>query len=162
MQNIAYTQTYASSFVAVSGTDAFTRGTNLVLAFGSLVGTVEHAVRGQNQVSTTADVQTFGEFVTGSFQFVSLSHKEVGSNDATITNDIDFTLVENARGDGTEYELLSVENDGVSGIRSTGKTCHHVVTRCKVIYYFSFALISENDTKQGINFSFCHNYISMC
>lgn len=96
VQDITYAQTYAGSFVAVSRANALASGANLVLALCCLVGTIEHTVGRQNEVGAAADVQTLGQFIAGSFEFVGLGHKEVGGYHAAVANDIDFALVENA------------------------------------------------------------------
>ena len=47
---------------------------------------------GQNEMGTLAYVQTATQVVTGSFQFLSLCHKQVGSNDTSVTDDVYFIL----------------------------------------------------------------------
>ena len=156
VQDVAYPQSHAGSLVAVGGANAFARGAHLVLAFGGLIGAVQHTVCGQNEVCPLADVQAFGEFVASGLQFVRLGHEEVGSNHAAVTYDVDFLLVEDARGNAAQHKLLAVEDDGVSRIRAAGKACHHVVAGRKVVHHFTLALVAEYDAQQSIHFSFCH------
>lgn len=63
----------------------------------------------QNEVSTTTDVETLCELIACSFEFLGFSHEKIWGYHATIADDIDFLLVKNARGDGTQHKLLSIE-----------------------------------------------------
>ena len=56
LQNVAHAQTRAAHLVSVGGADALTRGAHLVLALLRLVGSVEHAVRGHDEVCLLRDV----------------------------------------------------------------------------------------------------------
>ncbi len=159
IEDVAYAKTHAGSLVAISRTDALTRGAHFVLALGSFVSAVEHAVGRKDEVSALADVKTLGELVASGFELMSLSHEEVGSNDATITYDVHLTLVEYARGNGTQHEFLTVEDNGVAGVGATGETCYHVVTGGEIVHHLALAFIAENDAEQGIYFSFSHDRI---
>ena len=111
--DVAHTQPHACCFVAISRADALAGGAHFVLALRRFVGAVEHAVRGQNEVSAAADVQAVGDGIACGFQFARLGHEQVGRNDATVADQIQFTGIEDARGDRTEHKFLSVEDDGV-------------------------------------------------
>ena len=157
MLDIAHAQPYASRFVAISRADAFARRTHFVFAFGGFVGAVEHTVGGQDEVGAATDVQAVGDGVAGRLQFLRFAHEEVGRNDAAVADDIDFIFVEDAGGNGTKHKLLSIEDDGVSGIGAAGKTRHEVVLGREEIDHLSLALVAEDDAEEGIYFSFCHD-----
>ena len=143
--DVANAQTDTAGLVAICGANALTGGANLVLALGGLVGAVEHTVCGQDEVCAAADVQTALEVVAGAFQFHGLGHEEVGGNDTTVADDVQLALVEDARGDAAEHELLAFEDDGVSGIGTTGKSCHNVVAWGEYVYNLTFSFVAEDD-----------------
>ena len=60
VEDVAHAEADAGGLVAVSRADAFAGGANLALALGGLIGTVEHAVGGQDEVGALADVQACG------------------------------------------------------------------------------------------------------
>ena len=62
--DVSHTETHARSLVAVGRTNALTGGAHLALTFCRFIGTVEHAVRGENQMRTATDVQTLHDFIT--------------------------------------------------------------------------------------------------
>ena len=112
---------------------------------------------GQDEVGAAADVQTALQIVASLLQFHGLCHEQVGSDDAAVADDVQFALVEDTRGDAAEDELLALEDDGVSGIWTAGKTCHNVVAWGEYVYNLTFAFVAEDDAQEGINFSFCHS-----
>ena len=137
-------------------TRAASGSSHFVFAFGSFVGTVQHTVCGQDEVCTAADVQAFGELITGVLEFASLGHEQVGCDDASVTYDVDFSFIEDARRDRAEHKFLSLEDDGMSGVGTSGKACHNVISRCEIIDHLSFAFIAKDDAQQSVYFSFCH------
>ena len=96
-------------------------------------------MRGQNEVSAAADVQAVGDGIACGFQFARLGHEQVGRNDATVADQIQFTGIEDTRGNRTEHKFLSVEDDGVSGIGAAGKARHQIVARSEIIDDLAFA-----------------------
>ena len=157
--DVAHAQTHASRLVTIGGADALTGRAHFVFALRRFVGAVEHAVRGQNEVSAAADMQAVGDGIARGLQFVRLGHEQVGRNDATVADQIQFTGIEDARGDRTEHKFLSVEDDGVAGIGAAGKARHQVVARSEIIDDLAFAFVAEHDAQQGIYLTFCHGAV---
>ena len=156
LEDVAYAQARTAGLLAVGRPDAFARGAHLVLALGGLVGTVEHAVGGQDEVCATADVQPLPEVVAGGFQLAGFLHEEVGRDDAAVANDVELALVEDSAGNAAEHELLSLEDDGVSGVRTACKACNNVVPGCEHVHHLAFSFVAEDDAEQGIYFTFFH------
>ena len=159
VQDISHTQSHTGCLVAIGGADTFTGGAYLVLAFGGLIGTVEHTMGGQYKMGAPADMQTFGKGITGLFELAGLNHKKVGGNHTAVADDIDLALIEYSGGNGPEYKFFSVKNDGMSGIGTAGKAGHYIVTRCKEIHHLTLAFVTEDNAQQGINFSFRHEFL---
>ena len=96
-------------------------------------------------MGTLADVQAALDVVAGGLQFLGFGHEQVGCNDASVADDVDFPCVEDSRGNAAEHILLPVEDDGVSCIGTTGKTGDNVIARCEYVHDFAFSFVSEND-----------------
>ena len=152
-------QADACSFVAVGRTNSFAGGSHFVLSLRCFVGSVEHAVRREDEVSASADVESVGQCVACGLQFLCFCHEEVGRNDAAVSDDVHFAFVKDAGGNGAKHELLSFKNDGVTCVGTAGETSHHVVARSEIVNHFSFAFVAEHDAEQGINFSLFHSHI---
>ena len=157
IEDVAHTKAHAGCFVAVSRTDALSCRTHLVLALGSFVSAVEHTMGRKNKMGALADVKALRKLVAGSFELVSLSHEKVGRNDAAVADDVYLSLVENARGNGTQHEFLTIEDDGVAGVGAACEASYYVVAGGEEVHHFALAFIAENDAKQGIYFSFSHD-----
>ena len=93
--DVTYAQTCAACLVAVCGANALARSTNLVLAFGCLVCTIQNAVRGQDEVCAAADVQTALQVISCILQLFGFGHKQVGRNYAAVSDDIQLAFVKN-------------------------------------------------------------------
>ena len=153
VEDITHTQSHTSSLIRIGRSDSLAGGSHLVLAFGSLIGTVEHTVGGKNKVCTAADVQALRQAVASGLQLVGLLHEEVRCDDAAIAYDVQLILVENTGGNAAEHELFAFKYDGMSGIGATGKTGDHIIARSKIVDDFAFSFVAENDAEQGIDFS---------
>ena len=161
VENIAHAQADACCLVAIRRADALARSANLGLSLGGLVGAVEHAVGGQDEVGAAADVQAVGELVARSLQFARFGHEEVGRNDAAVADNIDFAFVEDTRGNRTEHKFLALKDNGVASVGAAGEACHYVVSGREEIHYFTLAFVAEDDTEECINFSLCHFFLSI-
>ena len=109
-----------------------------------------------------ADVEAVLNAVSDSLQFHCFCHEEVGSNDTSISDDVDFPFIEDSRRNAAKHEFLSFKYDCMASIGATCKAGYYIVTRSKYVYYFAFAFISEDDTQKGIHFSFVHYCILFC
>ena len=156
--DVAHTESHARSLVAIRRTDALARSAHFALTLCRFISAVEHAVRGENQVCAATDVQTFCNLITRTLQFARLIHKEVGSNHATITDDVHLALVKDARGDGTKYKLLAIKDNSVTSVRTASKTRHEVIARSKIVHHFTLTFVAKDNAEQGIYFSFCHSF----
>ena len=159
---VAHAQACAAGFLAVCRADALACGANSCGTLRCLVCAVEHAVRGQYQVGAAADVEPAVQVVACRFKLLGLGHEEVWSDDASVADDVELPLVENARGDAAQDELLAIEDDGVAGVWTACEACHYVVFGCEDVHHLAFAFVSEDDAQQGIHFSFCHYVTVVC
>ena len=102
-------------------------------------------------------MQTTLEVVAGSFQLLGLCHEQVGGNYATVADNVDLALIKDAAGDAAENKLFAFENNGMSGIRTSGETRNDIILRRKAVNHLTFAFVTKNNTQEGIYFSFCHS-----
>ena len=107
-------------------------------------------------MGTAADVEAGGDVVAGGLEFAGFCHEEVGRDDATVAYDVDFAFIEDARRNGAQHEFLSVEDNCVAGVGTSGKAGDYIVARREEIHDLAFAFVAENNAQQGINFSLCH------
>ena len=141
--DVTYAQTCAACLVAVCGANALARSTNLVLAFGCLVCTIQNAVRGQDEVCAAADVQTVLQVIAGTLQFLCFCHEQVRCNNASVTDDVQLSFVKNTGWYRTEDKFLSFKDNRVTCVGTTCETCNHVVLRCEHINDLTFAFIAK-------------------
>lgn len=156
VDDVAHAQSCSAGFFAISRPDSFSRGADGVFTFGGFVGAVENAVCGQDEVCPCADVESAAEVIAGSFQFLCFLHEEIGRDDTSVADDVDFSFIEDARWNGAQDEFLAVENDGVSSIGTAGETCYDIVAWGEDIDDFSFSFIAEDDAQQGVNLTLSH------
>ena len=159
VKDVSHSQADACGLVAICWADALPGGAHFGFAFCGFVGTVQHPVRGQDEVCPFADVQALFQVVSCGFEFFGFGHEQVRRDDTAVSDDVHFVFGEDARGDGAEHEFLAVEDDGVSRVRAAGEAGDHVIIRSEHVHDFSFSFISENDSQQGVDFSFLHNLI---
>ena len=87
------------------------------------------------------------EVIACRLQFAGLCHKKIGRNDTASTDNIQFVLVEDARRNAAQHELLSFEENGMAGVRTARKTSHDVVSGREDVHNLSLSLVAENDAK---------------
>ena len=87
-------------------------------------------------------------------QSLCLVHKEVGSKNDTITDDVHLAALEDTRGNATENILLTLEFESVTGIGSTLKTSNDIITRGQYIDHLSFSFIAPLQSEQDVTFTF--------
>ena len=156
VQNVTHAQTVTAHLVGIRRTDALTRGANLVLTLCSLIGSVQHTVRGHNQVCLLRDVQTRLQLVAARLQGLCLVHEEVRGKDHTVANDVDLATLENARGHRAQHVLLTLELQRVTSIRTTLETGYHIILRGQHVDHLTFSFIAPLQSQQNVNFSFVH------
>ena len=151
--DITHTKARTARFLAVGGADSLAGCAYFVLAFGCFVSAVEHTVGRKDKMSAVADVKTAAQVVTGSLQLAGLIHKEIRGYHAPIANDIQFALIKDSRWNTAKNELLSFEDNRMSGIGAACETGYDIIARSEHIHDFSFAFVSKNYTEQGIYLS---------
>ena len=155
--NVAHAQSRTTCFLAIGRANAFSRCPYFVLSLGCLIGTVKHTMCGQDEMRTTTDVQTTTQIIASLLQFLRLSHEQVWGNDASITDDIQFSFIKDARRNASQHEFLTFKDNCVASIGTTSKACYNIILRGKVVNHFTLSFVSKHNAQQGIHFSFCHN-----
>ena len=153
-KDITYTQRRAGCLLGISGTYTLTCSADLVLTLSGLISTIQHTMSGQNQMGALGNMETALEVVSCSLKFLSLSHKQVGSNHTAVADDIELTLIEYTAGDAAEHELLTFEYNGVSGIRTACKTGYDIILGGETVDDLTFTFVTKNNAQEGIHFSF--------
>ena len=97
------------------------------------------------------------QIMTAGLQSLSLVHKQIGSQNNTITDDIDLSTLKDSRWNGTQHILLTFELQRMTSIRTTLETGHNIVLRGQYINHLTFSFVAPLQTKQDIYFSFVHN-----
>ena len=156
VEDIAYTQTIAGNLIGIGGTNALAGGTYLVLAFLGLIGCIEQTVGGHDEMGLLGDMQALLELMAAGLESLGFLHEQVGSQYDTITDDIYFTALENARGNGAKHILLALELQRMTGIGTALKTSHHIILRGEHINYLTFSFVAPLQTQQDIYFSLIH------
>ena len=67
--------------------------------------------------------------MTGLFQLFRFIHKQVGSKHHSVSDNIDFTTLENARGNASQHIFLPFELQSMSRIRASLKTSNDIIVR---------------------------------
>ena len=156
LEDIAYTQTVAGNLIGIGGTNALAGGTYLVFALLGLIGGIEQTMGGHDEMGLLGDMQALLEFMAAGLESLGFLHEQVGSQDDTITDDIRFSALEDARGNGAKHVLLALELQRMTGIGTALKTSHHIILRGEHINYLTFSFVAPLQTQQDIYFSLIH------
>ena len=156
VEDIAYAQTIAGNLIGIGGTNALAGGTYLVLAFLGLIGGIEQTVGGHDEMGLLGDMQALLQFMAAGLERLGFLHEQVGSQYDTITDDIRFSTLEDARGNGAKHILLALELQRMTGIGTALKTSHHIILRGEHINYLTFSFVAPLQTQQDIYFSLIH------
>ena len=156
LKNVAHAQTVTAHFVSICRTDALAGSAHLVLTFLSLVGSIEHAVSGHNEMSLLRDMQTRLQLMAALFQRLGLFHEEVGSQHHTIADDVHLAPLKDAGGNGAQYILLPLKLKRVTSIRTALKTSHYVILWGQHVDHLSFTFVAPLESQQDVNLSFVH------
>ena len=75
-------------------------------------------------------------------KFVDFILEDLGVDDYAVADDVDTFFVKDTGRNGVKYEFLSVELDGMTGIRSALKTSYDVIMRCEGIDDLTFTFVA--------------------
>ena len=156
LEDVAHAQARAAHLVGVRGADALARGAHLVLALLCLVGSVEHAVRGHDEMSLLRDVQALAQRVSALLQRLRLVHEQVRGQHHAVADDVHLVALEDARRDAPQHILLALELQRVASIGATLKTRHHIIARGKHVDHLTLAFVAPLKPQQDVHFSFIH------
>ena len=110
---------------------------------------------GHDEVCLLGDVESLAQGVSAAFEVDGFVHEEVGGEDDSSADDVDFVALEDAGGDGAEDVFLSFELEGVSCVGASLEACDDVVVGGEHIDYFSFSFVAPLEAEEYINFV-CH------
>ena len=157
LQNVAHAQTGAAYLVGIGGANALTRGAHLVLALLSLVGGIEHAVGGHNEVRLLRNMQALLQRVSALLQRLGLVHEEVGSQHHTIAYNVHLVTLEDARRDAAQHIFLPLKLQCVPGIGASLESGYNIIAGSEHVNYLSLAFVAPLQTQQDVNLSFVHH-----
>ena len=146
-KQVADTQTGAGSLVRVGGSNALEGGTDFHVAFLLLVCRIQQLVCGQNEVCFLGNKKIVGRGKPHGHQRVDFLLKSYRVNHHTITDNIDFLLVENTGWDNVEHMADAVELQRVSGVGTALEAGYHIVFRGHHIHDLAFSFITPLQTK---------------
>ncbi len=156
IEDVAHSQTVARNLVGVCRSDAFSCCAYLALSFGRLIGTVKNAVGGHYKMCLFRYVKPAFQVVSAFLQFLGFGHEQVGGKHHTVAYDIHLASLEYSGRYAAENIFFSFKLQSVPGIRSTLKTCHYIIIRCKHVNDFSFSFIAPLQSEQDIDFTCTH------
>ena len=154
---ITYPQTVTAYFVSVCRTDSLTCRSHFVLTFLSLIGSIENTMRRHNQMGLLGDMQARMQIVSTGFKCLGFLHEEIGSQNYTITDNVNLSTLEDSRWNRTEHILLSFKFQCMASIRTTLETGNNIVLGSQNINYLTFSFVAPLQTEQDIYFTFVHN-----
>ena len=132
VEHVLHAQAGAVHLVHVAGTDAALSGADEVLAEVLLVGAVEVAVVGHDDVRVARDAQALAAEALG-LEGVDLLEDDRRVDDAAVADDRQGVLVDNAGGNLVKSQLVAVGDDRVTGVSTAAVAADDIeVTRDEV------------------------------
>ena len=156
VKDIAYAKTGTANLVSISRTDTLTSSTYLVLSLRSLDSSIEYTVSRHDEMCLLRDVKTALQIMTALLKILSLTHKEVWSQNYTIADDVHLTTLENTRRDRAKHILLALKLQCMSSIRTTLETSNDIILRGQHVNHLTFTFIAPLQTQQDIYFTCVH------
>ena len=156
VEDVTYAQTVAAHLVSIGRANALTGGAYLVLALLCLVGSVEYAVGGHDEMCLLRNVQALTQLMAAGLQCLCLLHEEVGGEHDAIADNVYLATLEDARGDGAKNILLTFKLQGVSSIGTALETGYHIILRGQHVDHLTFSFVAPLESQQDINFTLIH------
>ncbi|OPZ46035.1 MAG: hypothetical protein BWY94_00927 [Actinobacteria bacterium ADurb.BinA094] len=141
VEQVLHADADARVFVHVAGSDAAAGGADLVLAELLLAGAVQQQVVRHDQVGVAAHAQVVAAD-TACAQRLQLSEQDVRVDHHAVADHAGLGLVQDARRDEVELELLAVADDGVAGVVAALEARHHVGLLGQQVRDLAFALVA--------------------
>ena len=141
VEQVLHADADARVLVHVARADAAAGGADLVLAELLLVGAVQQQVVRHDEVGVAADAQVVAADAAAA-QRLDLTEQDVRVDDDAVADDARLGLVEDARGDQVELELLAVPHDGVAGVVAALEARDHVGLLGQQVGDLAFALVA--------------------
>ena len=156
VEDVTHAESIARDLIGIGRTNALTGGAYLVLTLLRLIGCIEQAMGGHDEVGLLGDMQAVLQLMTASLQCLGFLHEQVGSQDDTIAYDIRFVSLENTGGNGAKHIFLTFELQRMTGIRTSLEASHHIILGGEHINDLTFSFIAPLQAQQDINFSLIH------
>ena len=112
-------------------------------------------------MSLLRDMQTVLQLMTAGLQSLGFVHKEVGSQNHAVANDIHLSTLKNTRWNRAQHVFLSLELQRVASIRTTLETSNNIILGSQNIDYLTFSFIAPLQSEQDIYFTLIHLCVSI-
>ncbi len=147
-------QSVAACLVSVCRADTLTRSADFAFTLGILVGGIEHAVCGHDQVSLARQPQHLAQIHPALGKLLSLISEEDRIEHHSVAYYIDLAMLKHTRGDRAEHILLPVKFERMSGVGATLKARYRVITGGEHVHHLTFSLVAPLKAEQNIDFHY--------
>ena len=141
LDEVADADADAVHLVHVAGADAALRRADLALAARFLGEPVHEAVVRQDDVGAVRDADA-RDVDAALFHRVHLFERDFGIEDDAVADNVRLAVVEDARGQKAQLELLALDGDGVAGIAAALITHDGIGLFGEVVDDLALALVS--------------------
>ena len=151
-EDVAHTHAVAADLVRIGRADALARGADFRTALRRFERSVQHAVRGQDQVRLFRDVEPLRQVVAAAGQCLGLLLEEDRVEHHAVANHVDLIALKYTRRDRTQHVLLPVELQCMPGIGATLKAGHDLIMGGQHIDHLAFSFVAPLQTENDIDF----------
>ena len=135
------------NLVGICRTDSLACSADFTCAHLSLAGSVEQTVSWHDEMSLLGYAEYVVEVYAVGFELSGLLAEEHWvEHNAVADNICNGPFGENARGNGAEHMLVSVEFKGVARIRTALETSYYIIIGSENIDNLAFALVAPLET----------------
>jgi hypothetical protein len=141
-EQVAHAHAAAARLVLVGRADTTQRGPDLALPALLLGQGLERAVVRQDQVRAVGDHQVVLERDPAPLQLAHLLLQRPGVDHHAVAHHAEHAVVQRARGDQAQHELLAVHVDGVAGVVAAVVAGDHLDLLGEEVHDLAFAFVA--------------------
>ena len=154
-EHVAQTQTVARNLVGVGRADALARGADFAGAFGCLVGSVEQAMGGGDEIDFLRNAEDVAQGDAALLKLLGFLTEQHRVEHHAVAYDVNLPMLENARGNGAEHILFALELKGVSGVGASLEAGHSVIARGQYVDHLTFSFVAPLEPEKHVYFHVC-------